>query len=112
MTFKECVISSLGGFGTISDVGISRFAVEWGFDPASTVDSDQQSTISRRISAWIDDLVMHPISVSENGHSASWDGSLLKKGVMMKLRQYGITPSGDTMNLIGVSTISDATDRW
>ena len=112
MKFKECIISSLSQLGSITDEGIDRIAVEWGFAPASTVDADQVVAISRRLSSWIDDLVMHPSSVGENGHSASWDKEALQRGAMLKLRMYGITPSSEFKHALGVSIISDATNKW
>lgn len=62
--------------GTISDYGVRRFAREWGYDPNSLAGSDhQQQLIAKRVSEFIDSLIMHPLSVSENGHSVSWSES-------------------------------------
>lgn len=48
--------------GTISDYGVRRFAREWGYDPNSLAGSDhQQQLIAKRVSEFIDSLIMHPL---------------------------------------------------
>ena len=99
--------------GTISDYGGRRFAREWGYDPNSLAGSDhQQQLIAKRVSEFIDSLIMHPLSVSENGHSVSWSESAMKQRAQLMLRQYGITPGEELSSSIGLSSIKDASNLW
>lgn len=68
MTVAECIHQEFSMVGTISDYGVRRFAREWGYDPNSLAGSDhQQQLIAKRVSEFIDSLIMHPLSVSETG---------------------------------------------
>ena len=91
MTVAECIRQEFSMVGTISDYGVRRFAREWGY---------------------IDSLIMHPLSVSENGHSASWSESAMKQRAQLMLRQYGITPGEELSSSIGLSSIKDASNLW
>ncbi|WP_418409309.1 DUF6706 family protein [Alistipes sp.] len=113
MTVAECIHQEFSMVGTISDYGVRRFAREWGLDPNSLASSEhQQLLISKRISEFIDNLVMHPLAVSENGHSASWSESAMKQKARLALRQYGITPGEELASSMGLSQIEDASNLW
>ena len=105
MTVAECIHQEFSMVGTISDYGVRRFAREWGYDPNSLAGSDHQQQL-------IDSLIMHPLSVSENGHSASWSESAMKQRAQLMLRQYGITPGEELSSSIGLSSIKDASNLW
>ena len=113
MTVAECIHQEFNMVGTISDYGVRRFAREWGLDPDSLASSEQQQQIvAKRVTEFIDSLIMHPLSVSENGYSASWSDSALKQKAQLMLRKYGITPGEELSSSIGLSSIKDASNLW
>jgi hypothetical protein len=51
-------------------------------------------------------------SVNESGFSLSWDFATLGKYYLWLCRRYGVSADSDTLQLLGISTITDKTDIW
>lgn len=68
--------------------------------------------IAGAVDSFVENSILHPSSVDENGFSVSWSTDSAKAFAKMALRKYGIEPNGETSALIGLSVIKDASELW
>lgn len=100
--------------GEISDTGIVDFATDNNLAKLLNVDlsEDNKSLISSTITTFINDNLLHPKSVNENGFSISWGDSQIKAYQMLMLRKYGIVLNNETAVSLGLNVVIDQTDLW
>ena len=104
MTIGDYIKLCFSSFGEISDTGIEKFALELGLNPSSDATSNDKKQVFESINKFMDKILMHPNSVSENGHSKSWGVDTLEN--------YGITPDDEITSLVGFSVVKDASNIW
>lgn len=112
MTIGDYIKQCFSSFGEISDAGIEKFAFELGFDSSSDVNSNDKKRIFDSVKKFMDKILMHPTSVSENGHSKSWGVDTLENYAKYMFKLYGITPDDEIASLVGFSVVKDASNIW
>lgn len=112
MTTGDYIRQRFSCIGEISDAGISDFALDAGLDAAKEATDGDKRTIAALVDGFINDNILHPASVDENGFSVEWSADTVKARVKLMLRKYGITLDGDTAVLAGLGVIRDASGKW
>lgn len=112
MTTGDYIKQCFSPLGDISDAGVEKFALGLGLDPGSDVDINTKVKISGSVDKFMDKILAHPTSVSENGFSKSWGADTLLNYAKYMFRLYGITPNDETASLVGISIIKDASNIW
>jgi hypothetical protein len=100
--------------GEISDAGATEFAVDNNLTSllnVELIDSDKV-VISQAVSAYIDNNLLHPKSVNENGFSLSWNAEQIKSWQMVMARKYGIVLNEETSALLGLNVVKDNSNCW
>ena len=112
MTIGDYIKLCFSSFGEISDTGIEKFALELGLNPSSDATSNDKKQVFESINKFMDKILMHPNSVSENGPCKSWGVDTLEKYAKEMFKLYGITPDDEITSLVGFSVVKDASNIW
>jgi hypothetical protein len=112
VTIGDYIKQCFSPLGDISDAGVEKFALGLRIDPSSDVDISTKVKISGSVDKFMDKILTHPTSVSENGFSKSWGADTLLNYAKYMFKMYGITPNDDTAALVGISIIKDASNIW
>jgi hypothetical protein len=112
VTIGDYIKQCFSSFGDISDAGVEKFALELGLNPSSDADLNNKKIVSESINKFMNKILVHPTSVSENGHSKSWGVDSLENYAKYMFKLYGIIPDDSTAALVGLSVIKDASNLW
>lgn len=112
MTIGDYIKQCFSSFGEISDVGVEKFALDLGLNPGSDATIESKQKVSSSINKMMDKIMLHPTSVTENGHSKSWGENSLESYAKYMFRLYEITPDDETAAMIRISIIKDASNLW
>lgn len=108
MTNREYILGKLSAF-EVSDAQLADLPVD--LDAEYTAGN---ATVGRAIVSFVEELALapHRTNISENGFSVSWDMKDLGKYYMWLCRKYGVKPNADVTSMMGMSMITDMTDKW
>lgn len=100
--------------GEISDTGIVDFATDNSISHLieEELAENDKMLIASTITTFINDNLLHPKSVNENGFSISWGDSQIKAYQMLMLRKYGIVLNNETAVSLGLNVVIDQSDLW
>ena len=109
MTNREYIVQKMAAFGVndamLEDIGL-------------TVDLDADYTSDQAfgkafVSALEESILMpYRSNINENGFSVSWNRDGVGRWYQWLCRKYGVTPDDSILSTLGVSVITEITDRW
>lgn len=96
----------------ISDVQLLDVSLEGGFSLDDEYTMDNAKEANTGLAGVILEYLLAPkrTNISESGFSVSWDYDNLAKYYLWLCRKWGIKQ--DNADLLGLSTITDISDRW
>ena len=95
--------------GTITDVGASDFALDFGIEIKEDISDDEMKAIASAVDSFVDKSILHPTSVNENGFSVSSSADAAKAFVHMTLRKERIELDWCASGLGGLLLINERT---
>ena len=110
MTTLDYIKQSFSYIGKISDVGASKFALDNGFDIDRVITSEDMKAISASTDRFVNNNILHPESVNENGFSVSWGADSIQSYIKLMLKKYGIELNEETSALVGLGVVSSYMD--
>lgn len=113
MTIRAYISDKLRAFG-VSGSQFADVALTCGLDPDAEVDAANAQSVGVAMCGVLEEMLLAPrqSNVNESGFSVSWDFSAAGKYYLWLCRRYGVTPDDEVVALLGISTITDRTDRW
>ena len=89
---------------------IGKFALDNGFDIDRVITSEDMKAISASTDSFVNNNILHPESVNENGFSVSWGADSIKSYIKLMLKKYGIELNEETSALVGLGVVSSYMD--
>ena len=113
MTIVQYLQQSLQAFG-LSDAMLADITIEADVDMDAEYTADVQAKVGKAMCSSIEMLLFTPrmSNVSENGFSMSWDYANLGKYYLWLCRRWGVKPNEETVNALGLNTITDRSGIW
>lgn len=113
MKAAQYICGKLRAFG-VTDAQLLDMYLTHGVDPDSEVTADNADAIGTAMTHMLEELILAPYqkSVSESGFSVSWDFANVSKYYLWLCNRYGLKPSSEVKEALGISMIMDRTGTW
>lgn len=114
MIGKDYIKQRFACIGAISDTGIVDFATDNSISHLieEELAENDKMLIASTITTFINDNLLHPKSVNENGFSLTWSDAQIKGYQLLMLRKYGIELNSETAVSMGLNVVVDNSDCW
>lgn len=113
MTVADYIREKLRAFG-VSEAQLFDVSAGLRISPYEEMTLDNIDIVHRAVIPILEELILAPRqkSVGESGFSMSWDFENLGRYYLWLCKKYGITPSEDLSDALGLSRIKDMSDIW
>lgn len=113
MTVRDYISIKLRAFD-VSEAHLVDMSVATGLSPELDVDGLDPSLLAIALIRTLEDLILAPRqnSISESGFSMSWNFDAVVKYYQWLCRKWNVEPDADVVELSGLNTIKDCSNRW